>query len=374
MNLADDWSNAFSRALSFPRLEFLVQRIAIGAMLHSARLTGLMKSVPVSADSPVHQRTKVIAEEAAKRGWSVAMLSFLQHPSNIFELTRDGRKHVFEGLPGLDPVTTITKVDDKDVAKKLLRSIGAPVPEGKCFSRMGPGLKYGLSIGFPLVVKPRSGSLSAHTTVNITNEEELERAIRCAQQISPSFVVERYVVGHLYRATTVGEKVVAVGRRDPPTIVGDGLKTVRQLVAECEAGQTQMLLALGYKPEEVPSLPKSQMQRDEDEVLAPGEALAVTWKINLSYGASVTDVTDDVHPDNLCLFEAVAKAANLPSLGIDFLAPSVSRPWREQICGIIELNSLPSIDLHHPPIVKGTFRNVAAALLDFVYKDTIAKS
>ncbi len=374
MNFVDDISNEFSRALSFPKLESLVQRVAIGNMIRVCRLTGMMKSVAITADSPIHQRTKVIAEEAMKRGWNVTMLSFMKFPSNLFELTENGRRHVFEGLPGLDPTKTATKIDDKDWAKALLKSIGAPVPEGECFSRLKSALAHGKSIGYPLVVKPRTGSLSAHTTVNIKTDEELERAIVCAQHVGPSFMVEQYIVGNLYRATTAGPTVAAVGRRDPPTIIGDGVKTVAELVEDCEAAQKELLIALGYKPEEVPGLPKNHMKREATDVLAPGEKLAVTWKINLSYGASVTDVTDDVHPDNIKLFEKVAKAAKLSSIGIDFLAPDVAVSWKDQPCGIIELNSLPSIDLHHPPIVKGQFRNVAAALLDHVYGSTINSS
>ncbi len=373
-NVLDDVFNGFSRTLSFPRLEALVQRLAIGGMLKGFRAVGLMRPVAITPESHVHQRTKVVAEEATKRGWKVEMLSFMHHPSNIFLLTENGREHVFEGLPGLDPAKTITKVDDKEWTKHLLRRLNAPTPDGECFSRLTPALAYGKKLGYPCVVKPRTGSLSAHTTVNIQNDEELERAIVCAQHVSPSFIVERYIPGSLYRVTTVGETVAAIGRRDPPTIVGDGVKTVAQLIVECEAAQRDLLIALGYKPEEVPSLPKNHMKRNPEDVLAPGESLAVTWKINLSYGASVTDVTDDCHPDNLELFVRVAQAVKLPSVGIDFLAPNIAISWKDQPCGIIELNSLPSIDLHHPPIIKGTFRNVASALLDSVYGSTLKES
>lgn len=372
--MIDDLLNGLSRTFSFPRLEALVQRVTIGGMLHGFRAVGLMRPVPVTPESHVHQRTKVVAEEAQKRGWKVEMLSFLGHTSNIFLLTENGREHVFEGLPGMDPAKVMTKVDDKEWTKYMLGKLGVPTPQGECFSRLAPALAYGKTIGYPLVVKPRTGSLSAHTTVNIQNDTELERAILCSQHVSPSFIVERYIPGSLYRATTVGPNVAAIGRRDPPTIVGDGKKTVAELIVECEAAQRDLLIALGYKPEEVPSLPKNHMKRNPEDILAPGESLAVTWKINLSYGASVTDVTAEAHPDNVELFERVAKEVKLPSIGIDFLAPDITVSWKDQPCGIIELNSLPSIDLHHQPIVKGTFRNVASALLDFVYGSTLKKS
>src|SRR5690242_19135411 len=77
MSFVDDLLNAFSASLSFPALEAVVQRLAIGGLVKSFRTVGLIKPVVVTADSPVHQRTKVIAEEAARRGWIVQMLSFM---------------------------------------------------------------------------------------------------------------------------------------------------------------------------------------------------------------------------------------------------------------------------------------------------------
>mgnify|MGYP001562579788 FL=1 len=372
--MVDDVMNSLSRKLSFPALERVVQRIAISALLGGFRATGLIRSVPVTEDSHVHQRTKVIAEEAENRGWNVKMLSFLGHDSNLFFVEGAGKNDVFEGLPGLDPAETMTKADDKEWAKQLLNSIGAPTPEGHAFTNVSKALAYGTKLEFPVVVKPRTGSLSAHTTVNIRSAEELERSILVAKHVSRSFNVGQYVPGNLYRATTVGTSLAAVGRRDPPYIVGDGARTVGELITAREAEQKELLVALGYKPEEVPGLPRNHMQKDPADILPLGERVAVTWKINLSYGATVTDVTDSVHPDNIELFEGIAKAVKLPSIGIDFLAPDISVSYKEQRCGIIELNSLPSIDLHHPPIVIGKFQNVAARLLDHVYGSKLTES
>ena len=104
----------------------------------------------------------------------------------------------------------------------------------------------------------------------------LERAIVCAQHVGPSFMVEQYIVGNLYRATTAGPTVAAVGRRDPPTIIGDGVKTVAELVEDCEAAQKELLIALGYKPEEVPGPPKKSHEARGDRRSCAWRKLAVT--------------------------------------------------------------------------------------------------
>ncbi len=325
-----------------------------------------MKPVTIDATTHIHQRSKVVAEEAARRGWTMLVMTLRGKPSNFFTLEHPQGKLLFEGLPGVDPINPQTTVDDKEWTRALFEELGIPTPEGRSFTNAENALEYGKIIRFPLVVKPRFGSLSAHTTVNIQTEEELLRAIAIAQQICLPFIVERYVPGSLYRATTVGEHVIAIGRRDPPHIVGDGTSTVAQLVEAREAEQRALMVTLGYKPEEIPSLPTHHMKAGPTDVPPAGERVAVTWKINLSYGATVEDVTEAAHPDNIAMFEAIAKAAGRTVLGIDFLAPSITTSWKDQFCAVIELNSLPSIDLHHPPIVIGTPRDVAGALLDHV--------
>ncbi len=339
-----------------------IERVITTSLLYGFFYAGLMRETPIVKETAIHQRSRVVFEEAERRGLSMYVLSLFGRPTNFFTLyNQNSRRHLFEGLPGIDPTRIRTNIDDKEEVRMRLRNIGVPTPEGSSFTRTHDALVYADQIGFPLVVKPRYGSLSAHTTIDIKDTTELVRAIRVAQEISHSFIVERFIPGSLYRATTVGEKVVAVGRRDPPFIFGDGVSTITELIAKCEADQVGLMVTLGYKPEEIPSLPRHHIKADPNSVLPVGEKMAV----NLSYGATVNDVTDDVHPDNLFMFEAIAKEVKFPCVGIDFLAPDIAVSWKDQPCAVIELNSLPSIDLHHAPIVKGDVQDVAGAILDY---------
>jgi cyanophycin synthetase len=193
----------------------------------------------------------------------------------------------------------------------------------------------------------------------------LEAAIKCAQKVARSFIVEEYIPGNLYRATTVGPTLIACGHREPPMITGDGVHTVQELFEARDAERKALLVSLGYTLANIPPFPQSRMHVDPATVLPTGERVALTWKVNLAFGAGVIDLTDEVHPDNRELFERIAKAVpDFPTVGIDFIAPSIAVSYKEQKCAVIELNSLPSIDLHHPPIVTGVNRNVAGALLD----------
>jgi cyanophycin synthetase len=55
-------------------------------------------------------------------------------------------------------------------------------------------------------------------------------AFRVAAEISDDVLVERYLPGHDYRLLVIGDKLIAAARRDPPLVVGDGKRTIRELV------------------------------------------------------------------------------------------------------------------------------------------------
>ena len=84
-------------------------------------------------------------------------------------------------------------------------------------------------------------------------------------------------------------------------------------------------------------------------------------------GGDLEDVTDAVHPDNRALAEDVAKLFGMKLVGMDFICQDVARPWKEQACAILELNSLPSIEMHHHPSY-GSPRDVAGAIADMAVR------
>ncbi len=320
---ASEWIQTVFLEIIDRFLEPLIPRflkIGFNIGLMKALLIGLVKigflrEAEIVPELKIHPRTVQIAEEAARRGLSVLALTHHRRPTNFFVLKGHGKPYYFEGLPGYTP-DFVTDIDDKHSAKKRLQALGIPVPRGAVFFRPSSALRFAEELGWPLVVKPPYSSLSRHVSVNLRNPEELRRAIRVAQRISVSFLVEEFLEGFYFRATAVGDRVLAVCRRDAPATPHEG---------------------------------------------APG------WKFNLDLGGTVTDVTDTVHPDNWALFEKIATAVSHPAIGIDFIAPNISESWKNQRCGVIELNSLPAIDLHTTPIIQGTSRNLAGAILDQVF-------
>lgn len=357
-----------------PTLMYIGRSSTIGGILRFLLSSGLPREVVVKeSDQSISNRTLVFASEAASRGIIVKALKlFGKRDTNLFSMQIRGRKIFFEGLP----TTEISQnpdvdLDDKYELKKILKAGNIPYAQGECFWRVKSALSYGRRIGFPLVVKPRQGSLSRHTTCNIQSEQQLERAVRIAKIISKEVVVEKYIPGQVYRITLVGHKMSACCLREPPNIVGDGVHTVAQLAEiknshpwRGEAGAKNYTL---HKIQITPTslaLLKSQ-GLSLDSIPEKGRKVYLHTKVILACGADIHDQTRTVHPENIALFEKLSRLCKRPLIGVDFICRDITIPYHQQECAVIEVNTLPYIDMHHYP-VSGEPQNVAGCIVDYL--------
>jgi len=324
--------------------------------------------------SKVYNRTLVLLDEAQKRGLKTGAVLFLGRYNNQFFAEVNGRKIFFEGLPlGRRPLKAANLfVDDKAEIKKILRQNELSFVEGKSFWSRARGLKYARQLGWPLVAKPRWGSVSRHVFLNIKNEAALKRAIGAVKKICPAFIVEKYLAGaEVYRATLVNFKLGGVVKRLPANIVGDGHRTITQLIEAKNShpwrGEPKQKNATYLKIviDETTRQLLNSVNLSLDSVPAANQRVFLQEKVILDLGADLIEVSGYVHSDNQALFEKIAEIFDARILGVDFLAEDIGISWKEQKCAIIELNSLPFIDMHHFPL-EGAPRNLAGMIWKMV--------
>lgn len=281
------------------------------------------------------------------------------------------RVALFDTLPrpaGKDS-KALSWMDDKGLMRKKMSASQIPVARGGVAMTISGGLKLFRNLDKPVITKPSQGSRSRHTTIHINTEEQFKRAFKSAKQLSPWVVVEEELKGMVFRGTIVDGKIVAVMRREPPHVVGDGMHPIKELVIETNKnpkrkGPIFHEIELGVDAEEDLSLQGLTWL----SVPENGRVVTLGQKVGRTSGASTTDVTDIIHPENTRLLEKIYEIAKDPLIGVDFIMEDISKPWTEQKkSGVIELNSMPFIDLHHYPLF-GEPRDVAGALWDAVFK------
>ncbi|KKW10477.1 MAG: UDP-N-acetylmuramyl tripeptide synthase [Parcubacteria group bacterium GW2011_GWA2_49_9] len=178
-------------------------------------------------------RTRCFWEEAKRRG--IHMLMYRCGPiKDLFIAKYKGRTICFDGLPR--PVgpeaESLYWMDNKPLMRTRFKEHGIPLAGGAVAFRERRAVEIFHSLQKPVIVKPYSGSRSRHTTVHLDTEESFLRAFRSAKVLSPLALIEEELEGFVHRGTLIGEKLIAVMRREPPHIIGDGIHTVRELVAE----------------------------------------------------------------------------------------------------------------------------------------------
>ncbi|HEX2639169.1 MAG TPA: cyanophycin synthetase, partial [Pyrinomonadaceae bacterium] len=259
---------------------------------------------------------------------------------------------------------------NKDATKKILGDMGVPVPKGYKI-RDVEDLEATLErLGYPTVIKPLDGNHGKGATVGIKSMEAAQRAFEKAKEYSRWVIVEQQLQGSDFRALVVNNRLIAVAERVPAHIVGNGKSTIQQLIDDTNADPRR-----GYGHEKVLTCIEIDGQTMRcitdhghtlDSVLPDGERLFLKTTANISTGGTAIDRTDEVHPQNVFLFERIARIIGLDIAGIDIIAPNVSEPLSENAGGVIEVNAAPGFRMHLAPS-EGIGRNVADPVIEMLF-------
>ncbi|MEI8156481.1 MAG: cyanophycin synthetase [Burkholderiales bacterium] len=260
---------------------------------------------------------------------------------------------------------------DKELTKKLLAAAGVPVPGGRAVTDAEDAWVAALEIGLPVVVKPKDGNQGKGVTVNITTKEHLTKAYAIATEFRDDILVERYMPGNDFRLLVVGDKLVAAARRDPPKVVGDGIQTVAELVAQVnldpKRGSGHSTSLTKIRIDDIARACLSSQGFSPEAVPAKGQRVNLRNNANLSTGGSATDVTDDVHPEVAARAVAAAHMVGLDICGVDLVCDSILRPIEELGGGIVEVNAAPGLRMHLSPSF-GKGRAVGEAIISSMFK------
>ena len=311
--------------------------------------------------------TGALVEEAVNRGIPYIRLndqSLVQLGYGVHQ------KRIQATTTGNTSMIAVDIAANKHATKTLLGDMGVPVPKGYRIRNEDDLEETVNAVGYPVVIKPLDGNHGKGATVGIKSIEDARVAWDKAKEYSRWIIVEKELKGSDFRALVVNNRLIAVAERVPAHIIGDGEHTVQELIDLTNSDPRR-----GYGHEKV----LTQVQIDNQTmrciqnagcelstVLPEGQRLVLKTTANISTGGTAIDVTDQVHPENVFLFERIARIIGLDVAGIDVIAPNVSEPLRENGGGIIEVNAAPGFRMHLAPS-EGIARNVAEHVIDMLF-------
>ncbi len=287
---------------------------------------------------------------------SLVQLGEGKHQRRIWTAETDATSAIAEAI-----------ASDKDLTKRLLRQVGVPVPHGRAVSSAEDAWVASQEIGFPVVVKPCSANHQRGISIELTTKEEIMQAYDFAVEAGETedILVEQFALGQHHRLLVVGHRLVAAAKGHSEVVIGDGVLTIKQLVAVVNAdprrgeAYTDQLGTLLLSAPALIELNKQGLT--VDSIPEAGRTVVVRRTGDLT-----TDCTDEVHPETAEQAVIAARVVGLDIAGLDVLATDIRRPLYEQKGAVVEVNAGPSLSPHVSPLF-GKPQKVGDAILEMLF-------
>jgi GNAT-family acetyltransferase (TIGR03103 family) len=303
--------------------------------------------------------TRLIVDEALRRGIAVEITDAAR---GGLVLQCGGRAvRTFESLSELTSAVAFRICDDKRLTRQVLAAAGLPVAPGRVATFDGADAAFLAEHG-EVVVKPARGEGGTGVTVGVTTLPELRSASAAARRHCPDVLLERLCPGDDLRVVVIGDEVVAASVRRPATVVGDGRRTVAELIEARSAARAAATGGASTIPldAETRRVVEGWGRRLED-VLPEGQRLVVRRTANVHTGGTIHDVTAALHPALATGALAVARAIGIPVVGVDLVVEAVDRPDFV----VVEANEQPGLANHEP-------QPTAPRFIDLLFPETAA--
>ena len=259
---------------------------------------------------------------------------------------------------------------DKEETNRILGDLGLPVPQQRLARSAEEAVRAAGRLGGPVVVKPLDANHGRGVSINLETSDAIRTAFDKAREHARTIVVETFLPGFDHRMLVVNGQLIAVAKRVPGHVIGDGVHTVAQLVDIVNSdprrgiGHEKVLTRLEFDHQALRLMEAAGAT--QDTILAAGEPLFLRSTGNLSTGGTAIDLTDVCHPDNQEMAVRAAQAIGLDIAGIDFITVDISRSYREVGGGICEVNAAPGFRMHLAP-TEGKPRDVAGPVIESLF-------
>ena len=261
--------------------------------------------------------------------------------------SRDRLLHFGAGRCSWYPQNSATAsmlASDKHFASSILCEAGVPALGGEYFflhdrhrahrpagHERSDAIDCFRRLGGAAFVKPLTGSRGDFAQA-VHDEAALARYLDDVVKYYDAVLIQPIIEGTEYRVFLLDDDVLYCARKYPPFVSGDGLHTVRELLAV----HNDALRARGLSPASLPDRDLSL-----DIIPAKGEQREIPGRMNLSAGGTMV-LADAPSEKAITLARQAARAIGLRVAAIDMFVDIGGKPDANEV---IEVNSNPSIRL-----------------------------
>jgi D-alanine-D-alanine ligase-like ATP-grasp enzyme len=235
----------------------------------------------------------------------------------------------------------------KDMAYDFVQMNGITIPKTAAVQSseyLEPALSILEEFG-SVIVKPKQGSGSKGLYLNIKDEDHLRQAIEASLKFYKTVLVQQQLLGEEVRFAVANGKVQGVLLRQKPYVTGDGVSTVADLIEEENRKRLTITDTLVPYPQLDETLVDSSLLYS-DKVLTKGERQELNKNTMIRGGASMFNITNEIHPGYKKLAEKAA-AFGGGFIVVDMMIQDEKAPPTPDNYGFIEFNLVPALSLFY---------------------------
>ncbi|MFA0815307.1 MAG: bifunctional glutamate--cysteine ligase GshA/glutathione synthetase GshB [Anaerofustis sp.] len=314
--------------------------------------------------------TQILIKEALRRKISVEVLD---EKDNLIRIKKDGKTEYIKQATrtSADNYIAPLLMENKEVTKLILREAGIRVPEGITVTSIAEAEKLlNEYANQNIVVKPKSTNFGKGVAIlKNARKQDILNAVQDALHYDDHVLIESFLEGKEYRFLVIGDEVAAILHRVPANVTGDGMHTIKELVA---IKNDDPLRGIGYvTPLEKINLGKIETDylalagKSEDTIPQGNETVWLRENSNISTGGDSIDFTDDIPQAYQDIAVRSAGAVGAQICGADIIIQDITQQPNDGNYGVIELNFNPAIHIHDFPY-RGKNRHVEDKVLDLL--------
>lgn len=305
--------------------------------------------------------TQIVEIAARRRGWQMEPIEL---EKAVYRITTDlGETYYLRGLKSHKTgIVGGYLANRKDLIQGIIEKYQlAHQPATFVTKDMSEAQEF-LNRHKQIVVKPLDQAHGDGITVNVTDDQELMAAVKIAQSFgNEPVLIQQQVVGEDCRLLLIDGELAAAAVRKPAYVVGDGVQTIRQLVAsENEDPRRGEGYEKGLTKIDIVSA-ENYLKEGMDSVPLKGQEVQVVGTANIGKGGESIDITDTVAPELVAEAQKIAQHFRLGLCGIDYIVQPNGKAY------FIEINTAPSLGLHEFP-AQGEPRGTGEIFLDWLTK------
>ncbi|HFU5898405.1 TPA: bifunctional glutamate--cysteine ligase GshA/glutathione synthetase GshB [Enterococcus faecium] len=268
-------------------------------------------------------------------------------------------------------------MENKTVTKKVLKEAGFRVPGGAEFSSMEEAVKaYPRFAEQAFVIKPKSTNYGLGITIfkEGASLEDYQAGLAIAFREDSSVLVEEFMPETEYRFFVINGEVQAIMLRVPANVIGDGIRTVKELVEEKNSDPLRgtnhraplELIQLG----ELEQLMLKEQGLTIESVPQANQIVYLRENSNISTGGDSIDMTDEFSEAYKKIAVSAVEALGAKISGIDLIIPDkeIDPTTDKKAYGIIEANFNPAMHMHVYPFA-GKGRRLTMNVLKLLYPE-----